>query len=120
MALITEDHLEQQSLDQVIMSQDVDGQVSLDVCLEADTVWLGQAQMAELFGRERSVFGKHIGNVFREGELAEQSNVHFLHIAGADRAGCMTLPRSEQTASRIAGVLGPARINKESADWWQS
>ena len=85
MALITEDHLEQQALDQVILFQAVDGQVSLDVRLEADTVWLSQAQMAELFGRERSVITRHVGNVFREGELPEKSNVHFLHIAGADR-----------------------------------
>jgi prophage maintenance system killer protein len=85
MALITEDHLEQQALDQVIFFQAADGQVSLDVRLEADTVWLSQAQMAELFGRERSVITRHVGNVFREGELAEKSNVHFLHIAGAER-----------------------------------
>ena len=85
MALITEDHLEQQCLDQVILFQAADGQVTLDVRLEADTVWLSQAQMAELFGRERSVITRHVGNVFREGELPEKSNVHFLHIAGADR-----------------------------------
>ena len=48
MALITEDHLEQQALDQVILFQAADGQVSLDVRLEADTVWLRQAQLAEL------------------------------------------------------------------------
>ena len=40
MALITEDHLEQQARDQVILFQAADGQVSLDVRLEADTVWL--------------------------------------------------------------------------------
>ena len=85
MALITEDHLEQQALDQVILFQAADGQVSLDVLLEDDTVWLSQAQMAELFGRERSVITRHVGNVVRDGELPEESNVHFLHIAGADR-----------------------------------
>jgi prophage maintenance system killer protein len=85
MAPITEVPLEQQALDQVILFQAADGQVTLDVRLEADTVWLSQAQMAELFGRERSVISRHIGNVFKEGELPEKSNVHFLHIAGADR-----------------------------------
>jgi hypothetical protein len=45
--------------------------------LEADSVWLSQAQMAALT--------RHVGNVFREGELPEKSNVHFLHIASADR-----------------------------------
>jgi hypothetical protein len=48
MALITEDHLEQQCLDQVILSQAADGQDTLDVRLEADTVWLSQGQIAEL------------------------------------------------------------------------
>ena len=62
-----------------------DGQVYLDVRLERDTVWLTQAQMAELFGRERSVITKHIGNVFKEGELDEKSNVQNLHIAGSDK-----------------------------------
>jgi len=62
-----------------------DGQVTLDVRLEADTVWLSQAQIAELFGRERSVITRHVGNVFREGELPEKSNVHFLHAFGSDR-----------------------------------
>ena len=69
MALITEDHLEQKCLDQVVLFQAADGQVSLDVRLKADSVWLSQAQMAQLFGRERSVITRHVGNVFREGEL---------------------------------------------------
>ena len=76
---------QQAALGQVVLFQAPDGQVSLDVRLDADTVWLSQAQMAELFGHDRSVINKHIGNVFREGELSEKSNVHFLHIAGADR-----------------------------------
>jgi hypothetical protein len=85
MVLITEVPLEQQALVQVILFQAADGQVTLDVRLEAGTVWLSQAQMAELYGRERSVISRHIGNVFKAGELPEKSNVHFLHIAGTDR-----------------------------------
>ena len=49
-----------------------DETVRLEVRLEDDTVWLTQAQMAELFGRERSVIAKHIGNCFREGELTAE------------------------------------------------
>ena len=49
-----------------------DETVRLEVRLEDDTVWLTQAQMAELFGRERSVIAKHIGNCFREGELISE------------------------------------------------
>ena len=73
MAVIPADHLEQQPDDPIVLFQAADGQVSLDVRLEADTVWLSQAQMAELFGRERSVISKHIGNVFKEGELVPES-----------------------------------------------
>jgi len=45
----------------------------LEVHLVAETVWLTQDQMAELFGRERSVISKHLRNVFKEGELDEES-----------------------------------------------
>jgi hypothetical protein len=48
MALPTESLLEQQALDQAILFQAADGQVTLDVRLEADTVWLSQGQIAEL------------------------------------------------------------------------
>lgn len=70
---------------EVALFEAPDGQIRLDVRLEQDTVWLTQNQMAELFGRERSVITKHIGNVFREGELDEESNVQNLHIAGSDK-----------------------------------
>jgi prophage maintenance system killer protein len=59
--------------------------VRVDVRLDADTVWLTQDQMRQLFGRERSVITKHIRNIFNDGELDEESNVHFLHIAGSDK-----------------------------------
>ena len=57
----------------------------LEVRVEDETVWLTQAQMVDLFGRERSVITKHILNIFKENELAEKSNVHFLHTAISDK-----------------------------------
>ncbi|MGN1236864.1 MAG: cytochrome C biogenesis protein CycH, partial [Bacteroidaceae bacterium] len=48
-----------------------DGNTQLEVKLEKDTVWLTQSQMAELFGRDRTVVGRHIRNIFKEGELDE-------------------------------------------------
>lgn len=59
--------------------------VKLDVRLENETVWLTQAQMAELFERERTVITKHINNVFAEAELTEESNVQNLHFAFSDK-----------------------------------
>jgi hypothetical protein len=53
--------------------------------LENDTVWLTQAQMSELFQRERSAITRHINNIFKEEELEGKSNVQFLHIANSDK-----------------------------------
>ena len=57
----------------------------VEVRLDSDTVWLTQAQMTQLFGRERSVITKHVRNVFKEGELDEKSNVQNLHIPRSDK-----------------------------------
>lgn len=57
----------------------------LEVRVEGETVWLTQTQMADLFGRERTVITKHIRNIFSEHELDEKSNVHFLHFANSDK-----------------------------------
>jgi hypothetical protein len=65
--------------------QSKDGHLELKVSLEQDTVWLTQAQMVELFERDQSVLSRHIRNVFREGELIEQSNMQKMHIAGSDK-----------------------------------
>jgi hypothetical protein len=58
---------------QLLFYQAPDGRTRLEVRLQGETVWLTQAQMAELFQRERSVITKHIRNLFEEGELAENS-----------------------------------------------
>ncbi|MBO5647419.1 MAG: virulence RhuM family protein [Kiritimatiellae bacterium] len=47
--------------------------VRLDVRLENETVWLTQEQMALLFGRDQSVIARHVGNIFKEGELDKNS-----------------------------------------------
>ncbi|MGH8278228.1 MAG: RhuM family protein [Gammaproteobacteria bacterium] len=70
---------------EVIVYEAPDGSARVDVRLEQETVWLTQAQMAELFGRERSVITKHVNNVFGEGELGKESNVQNLHIASSDK-----------------------------------
>ncbi len=49
--------------------QNEDGALELPVAINADTVWLSQAQMILLFGRDKSVISRHINNVFKEGEL---------------------------------------------------
>ena len=59
-----------------------DETIKLDVRFENETVWLSQAQMCELFQRERSVITKHISNIFKEGELNIKSVcANFAHTA---------------------------------------
>ena len=62
-----------------------DETVSLEVRLDAETVWLTQQQMALLFDKSVSVISRHITNIFAEEELEEKSNLHFLQIANSDK-----------------------------------
>lgn len=59
--------------------------VKLEVNLKDETVWLIQTQMAELFGKDRSVITRHIHNVFKEKELEEKNNVQKMHFANSDK-----------------------------------
>lgn len=66
--------------DQVVIYQTEDGQTQIDVRLENETVWLTQAQMAELFQKDRTVITRHINNVFKEKELErEEVSVKIAH-----------------------------------------
>lgn len=64
--------------------QTADGQTDIQVRLESETVWLNRQQLAELFGRDIKTIGKHIGNVFTEGELARNSVVANFATTAAD------------------------------------
>jgi hypothetical protein len=59
--------------------------IRLDIRYEGETLWMTQAQIAELFGRNVSVISRHIGNVLEEGELPEESNLQKMQIAGSTR-----------------------------------
>ena len=59
------------STGEIILYQNQDGNIKIDVRLEDETVWLSQAQIAELFGKGRTTITEHIQNVFAEGELDE-------------------------------------------------
>ncbi|MDR0864179.1 MAG: virulence RhuM family protein [Candidatus Symbiothrix sp.] len=69
----------------IVIYQTPDGVSELDVRLENETVWLTQAQMVALFGRDQSVLSRHINNVFKENELDVKSNMQILHIANSDK-----------------------------------
>lgn len=69
----------------IVIFETSDNQVSLNVAVENDTVWLTQAQMVALFERDVSVISRHIKNVFKENEVEEKSNLHFWQIPNSDK-----------------------------------
>ncbi len=70
---------------EIVLFETADNEVSLQVQMQDETVWLTQAQMVELFDRDVSVVSRHINNVFKEGEVERESNLHFLQITNSDR-----------------------------------
>jgi len=61
-----------------------DGGIKIDVRLDEETVWLTQAQMGELFGKDKRTISEHIGNVFHEEELKENSVVRNFRTTASD------------------------------------
>ena len=70
----------------------------LDIQYEGHTLWMTQAQIAQLFGRDRSVITKHLANIFAENELSEDSNVQKMHSAQS------TKPVSRYTLDVVISV----------------
>ncbi len=69
---------------ELLIYQAPDGRVKIDVQLEEETVWLTQAHMAELFGKNKKTISEHIRNIFNEGELDEKVVVRNFRTTAAD------------------------------------
>ena len=93
--------------------------IRLEVVLQNDTVWLTQEQMCRLFVRDQSVISRHIGNVFKEGELDRESNMHFLHIANSDKyhVGCSMKDAGRSGFAVIRMETAPQDVLKIDADF---
>ena len=59
----------------IIIYQNKEGNIKLDVHLQNETVWINRQQRATLFNRDVKTIGKHINNIFEEGELDKNSTV---------------------------------------------
>lgn len=67
-----------------LLYQTEDGQSRIEVRMLNETVWLSLTQLAELFGRDKSVISRHIKNLFEEGELPRESVVANFATTAAD------------------------------------
>jgi hypothetical protein len=69
---------------QFLIYQSEDGSTRIDVMLEAETLWLNQKQLTELFGKAKGTISEHIKHIFEEGELIENSVVRLFRTTAAD------------------------------------
>ncbi|GMR18751.1 MAG: RhuM family protein [Gammaproteobacteria bacterium] len=70
--------------EQIVIYQADDGQTQVEVRFEHDTIWLSQAQMCDLFDKNKRTVSEHVRNVFKEGELNENAVVRKSRITAAD------------------------------------
>ena len=88
-----------------------EGEVRLEVRMEKESVWLSQMQMADLFQKDRTVIGRHIKNIYKEGELAKDITcANFAHVgADADQTYNTTLYNLDVIISvgyRVKSIVG--------------
>jgi len=69
---------------EIIIYTTPEGKETFEVSLKKDTVWLSQKQMAGLFEKDVRTVNEHIGNIFKEGELEENSVIRKFRITAAD------------------------------------
>jgi hypothetical protein len=68
----------------ILIYQNQDGNIKIDVRLQEETVWLTQAQMGQLFGKDKRTISEHISNIYSEGELGKNATVRKFRIVAPD------------------------------------
>src|SRR5690606_37104618 len=68
----------------ILIYQNQEGNIKIDVRLQEETVWLTQAQMGQLFSKDKRTISEHISNIFSEGELDENSVVRKFRTTAVD------------------------------------
>jgi hypothetical protein len=69
---------------QFLIYQSEDGSTRIDVMLEAETLWLSQKQLTELFGKAKGTISEHIKHVFEDGELSPLATVRLFRTVQAE------------------------------------
>jgi len=98
--------------DGVILYQTEDGGLRLECRLEGDTVWLSQAQLAELFGTKRPAITKHLKNIFKSNELDKNSVCSILEHTAGDGKSYKTLHYSLDAIISVGYRVNSSRATK--------
>lgn len=78
------EHLPQSPAGEFVMFIDGQGKVRIECRFESDTLWLSQAMICELYGKAKATISGHIKNIFKDGELDENSVVRFYRTTASD------------------------------------
>ena len=89
------------------------GDVSLQVLVEAETIWLSQKQMAELFGTAKSTISEHLKNIFESGELQREATVRKFRTV--QKEGNREVTRSVDFYNLDAIIAVGYRVNSRQA-----
>ena len=98
---------------EIIIYQTADGETRLDVRMENDSVWLPQAQIAQLFGTDFPAISKHIRNIFQSGELERAATVSKMEMVRQE--GKRTVKRRIDTYNLDMILSVGYRVNSKNA-----
>ena len=70
-------------MNEIMIFEDEDTKLSIE--FDGDTVWLPQAEMVSLYGKDQSVISRHINKIFKDNEVDKKSNMQKMHIANSDK-----------------------------------
>jgi hypothetical protein len=90
----------------IILYQTEDGRTRIQCRFEAETIWLTQKLMAELFRKDVRTINKHIQNIFAEGELPEESVIRKFRITAAEDAERLNSEAEIRRLTRRRGGRG--------------
>ena len=69
---------------QFLIYQNKEGDIKIDVRFQDETIWLSQAEMSILFSKDKRTISEHISNIFKEGELDENSVIRNFRTTATD------------------------------------
>ena len=90
---------------EIILYKTSDGNIKIDTVFQNETIWLTQAQMAELFGVKRPAVTKHLKNIFESGELDEKVVVSILEHTTSHGARQRKTVTMEQWSDKLNAFL---------------
>lgn len=106
------DHIPQAPQGEFVFFTSADGQTRVDCRFESDTLWLSQAVMAELYGKDVRTINEHLINIYQEGEIVQHATIRKFRIVRLEGARQIAreieryyLDASRKFASHLAASL---------------